>query len=241
MMKIKAMACVLSALLLSAPAFSELSSTVKLTSDYTFNGVSQTDNSPALQASLDYANESGLYAGTWASNLDFTPTGDKETNLEWDFYVGMFKQLNDKLSGDFGIAQYTYHGGQKSYKSNFSEIYGKFAYASNLGSSELNLWYAWDYFGTDAGHYVYQLAHAYEVAKGHTLRASFAMPTSLDKKKYAWPDKDNKNNASYKHIRLAYQTSISGFDLEAGVEDTSLGKKTSDARVVVSVARTFGF
>ena len=40
-------------LALSATAAADVSSTVNLASDYTFNGVSQTGNDPAVQASLD--------------------------------------------------------------------------------------------------------------------------------------------------------------------------------------------
>jgi uncharacterized protein (TIGR02001 family) len=39
----------------------ELSTTINATSDYTFNGVSQTDNDPALQTSLDYAADDAWY------------------------------------------------------------------------------------------------------------------------------------------------------------------------------------
>jgi|TARA_R110002050_G_scaffold124942_2_gene244312 uncharacterized protein (TIGR02001 family) len=66
----------------------ELSTTVNATSDYTFNGVSQTDNSPALQASLDYAADDGWYVGAWASNVDFG--GGDDTWLELDFYAGKY-------------------------------------------------------------------------------------------------------------------------------------------------------
>ena len=47
-----ATSCILT---LSTSATANVSSTVNLTSDYTFNGVSQTSNNPALQVSVDYA------------------------------------------------------------------------------------------------------------------------------------------------------------------------------------------
>ena len=51
--------------LLSTSAMADLSTTVTLASDYTFNGVSQTMNDPAIQGSLDYAfADSGVYVGT---------------------------------------------------------------------------------------------------------------------------------------------------------------------------------
>lgn len=230
---------ILPMLTLSASVLANFSSTVSIVSDYTFNGVSQTNNSPALQASLDYSDESGIYLGTWASNVDFGSQDD--TNLEWDFYAGIFKQIDKSISTDFGVAQYTYSGAENSYTYNFTEVYGKLGYGSEIGNSELNLWYAWDYFGTGAAHYVYKLAHSYEVSDGHTLKAVFAMPTSLDKGKWAWVDKKGNNNNSYSHVRLSYYTSFKGFDFEAAIEGTSLDTKTADSRVVASISRTFNF
>ena len=123
-------------------AMAGLSSTVNLTSDYTFNGVSQTDNGPALQASLDYGFDSGWYVGSWASNVDFGDGDD--TWLEWDFYAGKYFELTDRVSLDVGIAYYTYHGDSFSDDYKYPEAYTKFGYASSLGQTELNFWYSWD-------------------------------------------------------------------------------------------------
>jgi len=226
------------ALAISTSAMADLSATVTAASDYTFNGVSQTDNGPALQGSFDYSQASGLYAGTWASNVDFA---GEDTNLEWDFYVGQYLELNDTVSVDAGIAHYTYHGDDDlSSDYAYSEAYSKFGFASEFGQTEANLWYAWDYFGTGAGHYIVMVAHSYEVAPGHTLRASFDQSTSLDDDKWMWGNDD-----SYTHYRLAYQTSVEGFDLEVAAEDASLDdayyEDLSDARIVATVSRSFGF
>ena len=126
----------------------ELTSTINATTDYTFNGVSQTDNGPALQASLDYALDSGWYMGAWASNVDFG--SGEDTWLELDFYVGNYMELTDRVSLDAGIAYYTYHGDDASDEYYYPEIYSKFGYSSSLGQSELNFWYSWDYFGLDS-------------------------------------------------------------------------------------------
>lgn len=221
-----------SLLAVSANAAAEVSSTVNLTSDYTFNGVSQTDSGPALQVSLDYAADSGFYIGTWASNLDFGSADD--TNIEWDTYVGQYLQLNDKVSLDTGIAYYTYHGESFSDDYNYPEAYAKFGYNSSMGDTELNFWYSWDYFGLDVGHYIAMVAHTVEVAPGHNIRASFDRSVSNDEAKWAWDNGD-----AYNHVRLEYMTSWKGFDLNLAVEDTSMDIDTADARVVFSVSRTF--
>jgi len=220
-------------LTLSAGAKADISSTVKLASDYTFNGVSQTSNDPALQASLDYSADSGFYTGTWASNVDFG--GGDDTNIEWDIYVGQYFQLNDKVGLDAGIAYYTYHGDSVSDSYNYPEAYAKFGYSSSMGDSELNFWYSWDYFGQDVSHYIAMVAHTVEVAKGHNIKVSFDRSTSTDKEKWAWGNKD-----AYNHYRIAYMTNWQGFDIDLAVEDTSMDMSIADTRAVLSVSYTFG-
>jgi uncharacterized protein (TIGR02001 family) len=65
-------------------------------SDYSFRGLTQTLEEPAVQGGFDYAHSSGLYLGTWASNVssDLFVGG----NMEWDFYGGWTKSF-----GDFGV------------------------------------------------------------------------------------------------------------------------------------------
>ncbi len=221
-------------LTLSGAATADVTSTVNLASDYTFNGVSQTSNDPALQVSLDYAAESGFYAGTWASNVDFG--GSDDTNIEWDAYIGQYFQLNEKIGLDVGIAYYTYHGDSASDEYNYPEAYTKFGYNSSLGDTELNFWYSWDYFGLDVGHYIAMVAHTFEVAPGHSVRVSFDRSTSADKDKWYW---GQNGKDAYNHYRVEYMTSWKGFDFDLALEDTSMDIDVADTRVVLSVSRTF--
>ena len=61
---------------------------VTLASDYLFRGQSQTDNNPTLQGGFDYAHASGLYLGTWGSNINFAG------GLELDYYGGFTGEIN---------------------------------------------------------------------------------------------------------------------------------------------------
>ena len=72
--------------------------------------------------------------------------------MEWDFYVGRYLTLTDAVSIDYGIAYYSYHGGDNSSAGNYPEVYTKFGMVNDYGNSELNFWYSWDYFGTGGGH-----------------------------------------------------------------------------------------
>ena len=78
---------VTSAMLLPNFAAADLSATVGVVSDYTFNGVSQTDNAPALQLGLDYGTDD-FYVGTWASNVEWGD-GSKVLTLS-----GIFTRVN---------------------------------------------------------------------------------------------------------------------------------------------------
>lgn len=226
---VTAASCLLAASAMSSAA---VTSTVKVASDYTFNGVTQTGDDPALQASLDYAADNGFYAGTWASNVDFG--GSDDTNIEWDAYIGKYYQLNDKVGLDAGIAYYTYHGDSASDTYNYPEAYAKFAYNSSMGDSELNFWYSWDYFGVGANHYIAMIAHTVEVSPGHNIRVSFDRSVSSDENKWAWNDRD-----AYNHYRVEYMTNWQGYDFNLALEDTSMNVDAADTRVVFSVSRTF--
>ncbi|MDY6884515.1 MAG: TorF family putative porin, partial [Pseudomonadota bacterium] len=136
-----------------------------------------------------------------------------------------------------GIAYYSYHGGDNSSDGNYPEVYTKFGYANDYGSSELNFWYTWDYFGTGAKHAIAMVAHTFELAPNHYLRASFDVSNSLDSDKWIWQD----DETSFYHYRLAYQTSYEGFDFEIAAENTNLDYDTADERIVFGVSKTFSF
>jgi uncharacterized protein (TIGR02001 family) len=242
MKKILLATAVTSAMLLPSLASADVSATVGVVSDYTFNGVTQTDNGPALQLGLDYAGDD-FYVGSWASNVDF---GD-DTNIEWDFYAGKYFQISQAFSVDTGIAYYTYHGQTSEDNATpsdalaYPEIYAKTGFASDLGQTELNLWYSWDYFGEGGGHTIAMLAHSYEVVEGHSLRLSVDQSISDNEDKWSW-----YGESSYTHYRLGYETSVKGFDLSLAVETTDVDEdvdtnNTADARIVAGVSHTYAF
>ena len=116
--------------LLSTPASAVegLSANVAATSNYLWRGVSQTNDAAAISGGIDYANESGFYAGTWASNIDF---GD-DASAELDFYLGFSGQLNEDVSYDVGYIYYAYPDSAEADSSNeydFGEIYGSLSYS----------------------------------------------------------------------------------------------------------------
>ena len=86
----------------------EVSSTVTMTNDYRFRGVSQTSGDPAVQASIDVGFDNGAYAGIWGSNVNF---GDNDNaHLEVDYYVGKYGDLTEEVSYDATLYYFQYHG-----------------------------------------------------------------------------------------------------------------------------------
>lgn len=104
----------------SASAVEGLSANVGATSNYLWRGVTQTDDDAAVQGGIDYTDESGFYAGTWASNVDF---GD-DTSSEWDLYGG-YASSYQGLDYDLGYIYYMYPDGDDL---NFGEVTGSLTF-----------------------------------------------------------------------------------------------------------------
>ena len=234
-----AVSCCLLSMFHSAQA--DISATVTAVTDYTLNGISQTQGDPALQGSVDWAGTdglSGVYAGTWASNVDFGK--DEDTNLEVDFYIGKYWQLNEKIGLDTGIAYYTYYGASYSDDYDYPEVYAKFGYNSSFGDSGLNFFYTNDYNGTGADTSVVWITHKFKVAEGHYIQLRYDRSKSYDEDKFIW---GGSNEDSYDHYRIEYTTSWKGLDFNLAAEDTSnlADYYDADERVVLSIGKTFGF
>jgi uncharacterized protein (TIGR02001 family) len=93
-----------------------ISATATLVSDYRFRGVSQTGGKAAVQGSVNINHESGLYAGVWASNVDFGKFG-RDTDalfgkVEIDVYGGWTGEVAPGLTADAGLLYYFYPDGE---------------------------------------------------------------------------------------------------------------------------------
>jgi uncharacterized protein (TIGR02001 family) len=101
-----------------------------LYSEYEYRGISQTSEKPAGQLNLDYAHRSGLYAGTFVSNIKWLKDTAEEkgfsssANLEWDIYAGYRFALTNDLTLDVGYLRYEYpSSGSFTPKPNTDEAY----------------------------------------------------------------------------------------------------------------------
>lgn len=150
-MKLKSKsAIVLGTLLVSTAAMAQtaaptpdytLAFNVGVVSDYRFRGMTQTAAGPALQGGADFTHKSGLYLGSWASNVKWIKdfNGATDGNIEIDFYGGFKGEITPGLSFDVGAITYQYPGNNSGAagtpgagnfsNANTTEVYGALTYS----------------------------------------------------------------------------------------------------------------
>ena len=187
MKPVKLATALATALLLSLPmsAFAQeaeeeespFSATFAVTTDYVYRGVSQTDNEPAFQAGASYSAPFGLYAGVWASNVDF---GEGGPDYEVDYYVGWNKDLNDSWNLDLGVNRYTYEGSSAGYGDiDYNEYIAKVTWSGPVTVGGI-LAYADDYSNTGAEEIYAGVSASYDIGdSGFSVGASTGY-TSID-------------------------------------------------------------
>ncbi|TRD10802.1 hypothetical protein FGU71_02240 [Erythrobacter insulae] len=109
------------------------SANIAFATEYRFRGVALTDGEFAVQGGFDLSHESGLYVGTWASNLDEQTVGYGSTEL--DLYGGWSGNLTDGLSADVGAIAYLYPDATGPGDFDYIEFYGSVSFG--LGPASL--------------------------------------------------------------------------------------------------------
>jgi uncharacterized protein (TIGR02001 family) len=210
-------------------AHAEITGTVTGVTDYDWRGVTQTAQGPALQGSLDYAHDSGFYAGVWGSNVDF---GSGDPNVEIDLYAGF--SGGETLVWDVGAVYYTYPG-ESSF--NFPEIYaslgwqwleGKVSYSNDFGNYDESAWY---YEGNVTvplpasfgltGHIGYSDGDGILAAYGQDNYTDWSVGVTYD----------------ISHFSLALKW-VDGSDLET-LDGTDHDISSTEARAIFSISTTF--
>jgi uncharacterized protein (TIGR02001 family) len=117
-----------------APA-SPFTGKVAVYSEYEYRGISQTSEKPALQLNLDYAHYSGLYVGTFLSNIKWLKDTaqangfSSKANIEWDIYGGYKFEVVKDWTLDVGYLRYEYPSSSDFHpKPNTDEVYAGISY-----------------------------------------------------------------------------------------------------------------
>ena len=196
-----------------AQAEMEISANVALTSDYKFRGISQSDESPALQGGFDLGFDNGMYIGTWASSVDFDTNGDGfDGSLELDYYVGWGGDISDSVGVDVGVLYYSYPG-DNGPDGDYLEFYG----SVSIADGTLGFAYSDDYYGeTDTFYYLYG---DYSFALGENLSLDLHVGyNDLDKDGGFLSDGQD----SYVDYSVGLSTSVASVDLSLAVVGTDL-------------------
>ena len=229
-MKLKKTALALSVLVAAGSAAAEFSANIGATSNYVWRGVTQTDDSAAISGGLDYAHDSGFYAGTWASNVD---VGD-DTNAEVDLYGGFSNEVSG-IGYDVGFIYYGYPGGDDI---NFLEIQGSLTFGPVTGGvnyivdSQVDDTSAGNETFIDGDIY-YHVSASFEVAPTWTVGGTVGYFDFKD-------DGVAGSDTSYTHYQLDIGKSagdLGDFTFSVSAADEESGD--SDAKVFVSWAKTF--
>lgn len=100
-------------------------------SDYVWRGVSQSDNHAAVQGGVDLKHQSGLYAGAWASTVDFA-----DADVELDLYAGFELKTRGGWIWDIGVIAYRYDESRFKFEEGY--IGATYGYLSG------KVWHDWD-------------------------------------------------------------------------------------------------
>ena len=137
------------------------SANVGLYTDYIFRGYTQTKGQPAVQGGFDLEHTSGLYIGTWASNVEWTTQGGymDSNSIEVDVYAGWAGSLGP-VDVDLGVLQFLYPGDNAAgaAEADATELY--VGVAKDFGIASASIYYynvvstdAWGFADADGSEY----------------------------------------------------------------------------------------
>ncbi|MFT3800480.1 MAG: TorF family putative porin [Burkholderiaceae bacterium] len=218
---------------------------VGFASEYRFRGLSQSDFKPAVSAGLDYAHESGLYLGTWASSISWlSDAGVGGSSIEWDVYGG-YKGSAGPISYDVGGLYYYYPG---RYPDGFTRPYTFELYAAGTWEF-LTLKYSHaltNAFGfTDSKNSGYlDLAATYPMMEGLNLVAHVGHQwikgsSEVGRSKSDCSYTDWKLGVTYDWAGATWGIAYVDTNAKDGCYNNYRGKNIGDARAVASVSKTF--
>ncbi len=213
--------------------FASPSGTVAATSDYVFRGITQSDESPALQGAINFGQATGPYIGLWGSNVDFND-GD-EAQLELDLSGG-YKWVWGPASFDAGLIYYAYPGADSGLDYDYWE--GKLAASVPAGPVIFtgSVFVSPDYFaGSNTAVYLNAAATVPVFKTGITANTSVGHQSIDDNAAFGTADyTDWTGGLSYTWEKFTFN--VAYFDTDLSTADCPDG---CEGRVVGTITRAF--
>jgi uncharacterized protein (TIGR02001 family) len=227
---LKAIAAVL---LMSAAgvAHAQFSATVTAVSDYDFRGISLSGTDPALQGSIDWAHDSGFYAGAWGSCcLDFGE--GTEAEYEVDLYAGFTGGSEDGFGWDAGIVYYFYRP-EDDPSLDYPEIY----FGGSYGFFDAKVWYTNDYNALDIDAYYLEGNVTFDVGANFSILAHVGYNWG-DYWKDFFGDEPIDYSVGVGYTLGHFSLELKYVDMESDVEITD-DPFNNEGRVIFSASTTF--
>lgn len=227
------------ALLSAGLVQAQVTTNLGATSDYRFRGISQTQNAPALQGGIDYADKSGVYIGNWNSSVS-SQLYTNGSGLESDLYAGYKKEVKG-VTLDVGSYNYFYpRASVGSTNYNTKEVYVGAAKGPVSVKVSQSLG---DYFATSnsKGTRYYQADVTYPITGTKASVLAHAGKTDIA----------NNTTLDYTDYNFGVGYNIAGFDVTAKyytnsnktttfeTANTLNGQKLYKNAAVLSVSKTF--
>lgn len=190
----------------------QTSASIAVSNMYLYRGANLSKPGPHVSGSLDYAHDTGLYAGVWVSS-----EGAGTNSSEVDYYLGFANEV-EGFSYDVGLISYEYPGATGS------EDYGDVAeFMLSVGMAGFSFSVVDALHGAPSGGDYYYLSFGYEMDKFGASLNTFSSDTVTE----------------YSHLDLSYAaTDELSFTLSTIVDDDDTNMDT-DPLIAVSWSKSF--
>lgn len=202
------------------------SASVALSTDYMWRGASQTDSEPAISGSFDVGHASGLYAGVWASNVDYD-IGSDAAHLELNYYGGFASEFAG-IGYDVGVLRYVFPGTDGA---DWNEAYLGLSYSL----FSLTISHSGDALATSESGTHYLLGFNYDLPMDIGFHANYAF-YDLD---------DDINDDTLQDYNLGVTKNVAGFDFDltyyktlSDAEDFVGDDNLTDSRFVFTISKS---
>jgi uncharacterized protein (TIGR02001 family) len=231
-----------------------LTSTVALSTDYLFRGISQTRNNWAIQGTFDLAHESGVFVGAFITNAKFLANPYNDTRQELDVLAG-YRFTLAGIGFDIGYVGYLYAGQSKPEGTQLNEYHEAvlkasytFGEAGTVGSTKLSGAFAYspNFFGRSG--------NGFYLEGGADVTLPFEV-TAFGRLGHQWIERNPRfGTPDYLWYGVGIQREVLlGFTAAVGWYGTNIGKRDCapvadradggqricEGRVLFTVSRTF--